>query len=108
MLITALLGAAVAIGPHYGLGEDGNTVIKHNIQKGLDIEGGARVMVKPNMTGVPVEERSATIDQIITTLKTRVQAFGLQDMTIRSVSSLNSNNQFIQVEIGRASCRERV
>ena len=106
MLITALLGAAVAIGPHYGLGEDGNTVIKHNIQKGLDIEGGARVMVKPNMTGVPVEERSATIDQIITTLKTRVQAFGLQDMTIRSVSSLNSNNQFIQVEMAGASIEE--
>lgn len=106
MLITALLGALIAIGPHYGVADNGDTVINTNIQKGLDLEGGARVLVEPDLSNVDTSRKPEVVDQIITTLKTRVEAFGLQDMTIRKVSSLNSNKKFIQIEMAGASIDE--
>ncbi|MCJ7429110.1 MAG: hypothetical protein MUP66_01845 [Candidatus Nanohaloarchaeota archaeon QJJ-5] len=113
-LITALIGAGLAIGPHYAEEEvrigpnqvENQTTIATNINMGLDLQGGARVMVEPNLTGIPVDEHGDTVDNIITTLNTRVEAFGLQDVTIRPVSSLTSNQRRIQVEMAGASTEE--
>lgn len=111
MLITALIGAFIAIGPHYTSipsdTSDGNrTTVATNINKGLELAGGARVLIQPQFGDQTPSEKSETVDQIITTLKTRVQAFGLQDMTIRSVDSLTGDNSFIQVEMAGASTEQ--
>lgn len=110
-LITALLGAGIAIGPHYaenevsiGINETKTqTVLSTNINMGLDLEGGARVMVEPDLTDTPTDEQGKIVDKIITTLNTRVEAFGFQDVTIRPVSSLTSNKRRIQVEMAGAN-----
>jgi preprotein translocase subunit SecD len=106
-LITALIGAGIAIGPHYESvpREDGSgntTTIATNINQGLSIQGGARVLIEPDMSGVEPERESAVMDNIITTLKTRVQAFGLQDMTIRPVTGLTGGQQYVRIEMAGA------
>ena len=103
MLITAILAALVAIGPHYVEAEDGTTTLDTNIIQGLDLAGGARVLIEPDLSGVPVEEHDDTINQVITTLRTRVDAYGLEDMTIRSTSSLTGDQRYIQMEMAGAT-----
>lgn len=103
-LITALVAAGISIAPHYTQVETDSgteTSLSTNIQKGLDLEGGARILIEPDLSDV--EEPSETIDQIITTLKTRVRVFGLQDMSIRSVSELGGQAAFVQVEMAGAN-----
>ncbi len=106
-LITALIGAGIAIGPHYETvqQDDGSssTTIATNINQGLSIQGGARVLIEPDMSGVELEREQAVIENIITTLKTRVQAFGLQDMTIRPVGSLTGEQTYIRIEMAGAN-----
>ncbi len=106
MLITALLAALVAIGPHYVETEDGETEIETNVIQGLDLAGGARVMIEPDLSDVPYEEHEEMIQRTIRTLRTRVDAYGLEDMTIRSVSSLTADQNFIQLEMAGATTEE--
>ncbi len=71
-----------------------------NIRLGLDLSGGARVLVRP------VEKINATVtDQVIETMKKRLNVFGLSDVTVRPVSDLE-NNQYILIEIAGATERD--
>ena len=106
MLITALMGALLAIGPHYVEAEDGTTRLDTNVIQGLDLAGGARILIEPDLSDVPYEERQSTIEQTIRTLRTRVDAYGLEDMTIRPVSSLTADQNFIQMEMAGATTEE--
>lgn len=106
-LITALLAAGMAIGPHYeDVVEDGveKTVIATNINQGLELQGGARVLIQPQFpANATVSDKSEITQQVINTLKTRVEAFGYQGMSIRSVSSLTGSQQWVQVEMAGAN-----
>jgi len=64
-----------------------------NIRKGLDLEGGVRVLLQP-------EEQvdQETMDRVKDGLEQRLNAFGLNDVVIR-VSGDLSGNSFILVEI---------
>ncbi|MFB6294512.1 MAG: hypothetical protein ABEI97_02015 [Candidatus Nanohaloarchaea archaeon] len=75
--------------------EDGQIKLNTNIEQGLDLKGGARVLIKP----VP-EDGQVTdeiVSQTIDTLRTRVSAFGLQEMDIRPVTV--GGEQHIQIEL---------
>ena len=76
---------------HLGLQVTG--AASSNILKGLDIQGGTRVLLKP-------EEQLAKedLDFIVQSLQQRLNVFGLSDVTVKPASDL-SGGQFILVEI---------
>jgi preprotein translocase subunit SecD len=66
---------------------------KTNIRKGLDLEGGTRVLLQP------AEKVSKdTLDTIMASMEQRLNVYGISDVTVRSASDL-SGSQFIRVEI---------
>ncbi|MBI2146511.1 hypothetical protein HYU22_04170, partial [Candidatus Woesearchaeota archaeon] len=64
-----------------------------NLRKGLDLEGGTRVLLKPEQE-VSDEDLESTVD----TLKERLNVYGLSDVTVRSAADL-SGAKFILIEI---------
>ncbi|MBW2998907.1 hypothetical protein KY321_05185, partial [Candidatus Woesearchaeota archaeon] len=76
----------------------------NNIRKGLDLSGGVRVLLKPQ-----VEENQTitddVIDRSISSLEQRLNAFGLNDVIIRKSSDL-SGNTFILFEIAGLQKKE--
>ncbi len=64
-----------------------------NLRKGLDLEGGTRVLMRP------VEEVSDDVLEVtIANLKERLNVYGLSDVTVRSASDLSGDN-FILIEM---------
>lgn len=73
---------------------------KSNIRQGLDLTGGARVMLEPEE---PVEED--IMDLLLSNLEERLNVFGLSDVIVRSARDF-SGNQFVIVEIAGTSEEE--
>ncbi|MBU0629038.1 MAG: hypothetical protein KKC75_07660 [Nanoarchaeota archaeon] len=71
-----------------------------NLRKGLDLQGGTRVMLQP-------EEKlsEGDIENLIEVMKERLNVYGLSDLIIRSAGDL-SGNQYILVEIAGATEEE--
>ncbi|MGV8151153.1 MAG: hypothetical protein ACP5NV_05480 [Candidatus Woesearchaeota archaeon] len=71
-----------------------------NIRKGLDLQGGTRVMLKP-------EEaiNKTDVDTLVENMKERLNVYGLSDIVVKSTSDL-SGQTFILVEIAGASDQE--
>ena len=79
------------------IGFDVNSIPKSNIKQGLDLVGGIRVLLKP--------EGQLTMQQltdVIDITQKRLNAFGLQDISVKSVSDLSGNN-YILVEMAGAT-----
>lgn len=70
---------------------------KSNIKRGLDLQGGSRVLLKP-------EEKISEEDMavILDNMKERLNVYGLTDVIIRKAGDL-SGNQFFIVEIAGAA-----
>tara|TARA_Y100000310_G_scaffold47186_1_gene43797 strand:- start:22646 stop:24241 length:1596 start_codon:yes stop_codon:yes gene_type:complete len=68
-----------------------------NIRKGLDLQGGTRVLLQPEEILNPVDLQS-----LIDTMEERLNVYGLSDLTIRDASDL-TGNQYILVEIAGAN-----
>ncbi len=64
-----------------------------NIKKGLDLQGGTRVLLKPEK-----QVSDDDLDLIMDNLKQRLNVFGISDIVIRAVKDL-SGNKFILVEV---------
>jgi len=64
-----------------------------NIRKGLDLEGGTRVLLQPEQF-----VGTSEMEDIILNMEQRLNVFGLSDVTIRDATDL-SGNQYIVVEI---------
>ena len=77
-----------------------------NIRKGLDLQGGTRVLLKPR------EPLSASeMDILLSNINERLNVFGLSDVVVRTASDLpvylgGQGNQFILVEIAGANEEE--
>ena len=71
-----------------------------NIRKGLDLQGGTRVLLQPE-TKLNAYDLSVLIDN----MKERLNVYGLSDIVIRDAGDL-SGNQYIVVEIAGASEEE--
>lgn len=75
---------------------------KTNIKKGLDLEGGTRVLLSP----VSDEEvTDSQINSLIGILDNRLNVYGLSDLVIRSAKDRDGNN-LVLVEIAGASREE--
>ncbi|MCF7871857.1 hypothetical protein K9L97_02375 [Candidatus Woesearchaeota archaeon] len=64
-----------------------------NVKKGLDLEGGTRVLLKPQE-----EINDEDMDIIVENIKQRLNVFGVSDITVRPTRDF-FGNQFISVEI---------
>ncbi len=64
-----------------------------NLRKGLDLEGGTRVLLKPSEA-----VSQDTLDMTVDTLKQRLNVYGLSDIVVRTASDL-SGEKFILIEI---------
>jgi len=75
-----------------------------NIRKGLDLQGGTRVLLKPAEETTP-----DTIDLIVDSLKERLNVYGLGDIVVTKVSDAPDflqGNTYILVEIAGATEEE--
>lgn len=89
---------------HHGVPEDiGLRVYQApmtNIRKGLDLQGGTRVLLQPE---VKLSEDNLTF--LIDNMERRLNVYGLSDLSIRKAGDL-SGNQYILVEIAGANEEE--
>jgi len=71
-----------------------------SIQFGLDLVGGTRVLLKPkeNVT-------DAVMQQLIATLETRINTFGLKEATFSNVKDVTGNS-YVQIEMAGGSKQE--
>ncbi|AJF62176.1 MAG: SecD/SecF/SecDF export membrane protein [archaeon GW2011_AR20] len=82
------------------LGIDISEVQKNNLRKGLDLQGGTRVVLEPQEKLTDQE-----VQDLISTMENRLNVYGLSDLKIRQSKDL-SGNTFIVVEIAGASQEE--
>ena len=73
---------------------------KTNIRKGLDLQGGTRVLLQPEAKLNPTD-----LSTLIDNMKTRLNVYGLSDIVVRDAGDL-SGNQYIIVEIAGATEEE--
>jgi len=71
-----------------------------NIRKGLDLQGGTRVLLQPEVKLNPYD-----LGVLIDNMKERLNVYGLSDIVIRDAGDL-SGNQYIVVEIAGATEEE--
>ena len=64
-----------------------------NIRKGLDLQGGTRVLLQPEQ-----QVDTETMDLVLENMKERLNVYGIADVVIREASDL-SGNQYIVTEI---------
>ncbi len=69
-----------------------------NIRKGLDLQGGTRVVLQPEKKLDDYEMQT-----LIDTLSERLNVYGLSDMTVREAGDFLSGNQYVVVEIAGAT-----
>ncbi len=70
---------------------------KTNIRKGLDLQGGTRILLQPSET-LSKQDMESLLDN----MKERLNVYGLSDLIIRQAGDL-SGNQYILVEIAGAT-----
>ena len=73
---------------------------KTNIRRGLDLQGGTRVLLSPEKKISPSD-----MDILLSNIKERLNVFGLSDIIVREAGDL-SDNQYIVVEIAGANEEE--
>ncbi len=84
---------AVSLGNTTDLGIHVAPAATSNIRQGLDLTGGARVLLEP---AEPISED--VMDLLLANLEERLNVFGLSDVTVRDVRDFEGN-QFVLVEI---------
>lgn len=72
----------------------------NNIRKGLDLTGGARVLLQPEE-----EVDDATMDLLLENIEQRLNVFGLSDVVVRPMQDF-SGNSYILVEIAGVNEQE--
>ena len=82
------------------IGLEVQTASTSNIRKGLELQGGTRVIVKPTED---VNEKD--IDELIQVMEFRLNTYGLQDIDLRKANDLLGNN-YIIVEMAGATKQE--
>jgi preprotein translocase subunit SecD len=70
---------------------------KSNLKKGLDLQGGTRVLLQPEVLLAPED-----LGSLIDTMTERLNVYGLSDIIVREAGDL-SGNQYILVEVAGAS-----
>jgi preprotein translocase subunit SecD len=80
------------------LGIDVMNVDRTNLEFGLDLRGGTRIILKPTSSNVTKED----ITQTIATLQTRANLYGLKEMRFFATTGVDGSN-YIQIEAAGVS-----
>ncbi len=80
------------------LGIEIEPVSATNLRFGLDLKGGVRAVLEPNVSD------NATIEQIISTLQTRINVYGLREAVFRPL--YNDGKGFIEISIASGNREE--
>jgi preprotein translocase subunit SecD len=80
------------------LGIDVMDVERSNLELGLDLRGGTRIILKPESQNVTKED----ITQTIATLQTRANLYGLKEMRFFATTGVDGSN-YIQIEAAGVS-----
>ncbi|MEM7819498.1 MAG: hypothetical protein QXD48_01575 [Candidatus Aenigmatarchaeota archaeon] len=80
------------------LGIDVNDVQATNIKFGLDLKGGVHAVIEPNTSD------NTTLEQIVSTLQTRINVYGLREAVFRTI--YYENKGFIEISIAGGSEKE--
>lgn len=83
-----------------GLGITVSNIPSSNLQFGIDLVGGTRVLLKPKE-----KVSDAVIEQMTSTLETRINVFGLKEAKFQPIKDV-SGNSFIQIEMAGGSREE--
>jgi preprotein translocase subunit SecD len=75
------------------LGIDVTGIQRTNLEFGLDLRGGTRIILKPKDNAT-----KETIDQVISTLQTRANIYGLKEMNFFPVRG-SSGEYYVQIEV---------
>jgi len=76
-----------------------------NLNLGMDLVGGTRVILKPNYENVNESDKSLMVDRVISTLQTRMNVYGLKEINFQAVSDVEGN-KYVQIEMAGASKKE--
>lgn len=102
VLVVALLGSTVALGPHYEE-VDGDVTLATSIddRKSIEFSGGSRILLglQSNETGEDLKEQT---DQIVRILQLRLSNAGIADTNVRSID-LGGGTHKIQVQTGSSN-----
>ncbi|PIU75967.1 hypothetical protein COS75_01500 [Candidatus Pacearchaeota archaeon CG06_land_8_20_14_3_00_35_12] len=77
-----------------------SSIPKTNIRTGLDLQGGSRALVKPE---VPLSVKE--LNDLVSVINNRLNVYGITDMKTRVVSDLSKNN-YILIELAGATPSE--
>jgi len=86
-------GQSVQLSVNETLGIDVMEMEKLNLEFGLDLRGGTRIILKPNATNTTEDD----INQVISTLQTRSNMYGLKEINFYSVRGIDGD-YYIQIE----------
>ncbi len=106
----AIMGSEIRISTNKGvyalekdsenLGITTSNVPSTNLRKGLDLQGGTRVLLRP------VDQiTEQQLKDVISTMEQRLNVYGLTDLTIKAASDLEGN-KFIVIEIAGVTKEE--
>src|SRR3990167_5154970 len=101
--ITTNKASYVLLKTNESLGITIDSMPRTNIKKGLELQGGTRVLLKPQ---TQVEDKD--LDDMISVLENRLNTYGLSDIKIKKAGdlSLGQGNKYILVEIAGATKTE--
>ncbi len=89
-----------------GLGLEVENAGISKLKLGMDLVGGTRVLLAPEYEENTTEkEKELLMKQVISTLQTRTNVYGLKEIKFQTVKDVNGNN-YIQIEVAGASKKE--
>ena len=75
-------------------------VPKSNLRAGLDLVGGSRAIVKPE-----IDVTDEQLEELIATMENRFNVYGISDVRVRSITDLDKN-KFVLIEVAGATIQD--
>ncbi len=88
-----------------GLGIEVKNAGFTNLNMGMDLIGGTRVLLEPVYEGTNVSDKALVIGRVISTLQTRMNVYGLKEINFQAVNDVDGN-RYVQIEMAGASRKE--
>ncbi|UCG95107.1 MAG: hypothetical protein JSV92_03625, partial [archaeon] len=88
-----------------GLGLEVENVGPSNLNLGMDLVGGTRVLLEPVYGDMNESQRSLIAERTVSTLQTRMNVYGLREISYQIVNDVEGN-KYVQIEMAGASKKE--
>ncbi|MDD5173974.1 MAG: protein translocase subunit SecD, partial [Candidatus Omnitrophica bacterium] len=102
IIALAIICVTMILPPFTVKDKDGVVLQKGKINLGLDLQGGMHVVLRVDMSKVPLEARKDAVERVMEIVRNRVDQFGVGEMAIQRQGKEN-----IIVQLPGVSDRER-